>query len=181
MKDLIRMSSAISQEMLSLLNEQVEIEAQSSANYLAMASWCNAKGYDNSADFLIEQSDEERKHMLKLFQFVNDMGGFAHSPIINKVNHEFDSLRDVFESVLESEIKVSNAINKIVEKARSDKDYRTENFMQWFVEEQIEEEFVARRAVELFELLGEDKLALFMIDERIPKIKYNKSSPDSGV
>ena len=89
-------------------------------------------------------------------------------------------MREVFEFTLDSEITVSEAINKIVKQARKENDYPSENFIQWFVEEQIEEEYIARRAVELFDLMGEDKLAIFMIDERIPKIAFSGHTTDAG-
>jgi ferritin len=165
--------STISKEVTKLLNAQIKMESQASVNYLAAAAWCNAKGYDNSADFFFIQADEERSHMLKIFHYLCDMGEIPATPAIDEARVEYSSLRDVFEMSLESEINVTNAINKCVNKCRKENDHRTESFLQWFVSEQIEEEFITRRAVELFDLMGEDKLAIFMIDERIPKITYN--------
>ena len=65
------------------------------------------------------------------------------------------------------EIGVSDAIHAVVRSCREHGDIATEEFMRWFVQEQIEEEYVARRALELFDVLGEDKIALGMIEERI--------------
>lgn len=174
MKDLMRQKMAVQESILAALNKQIKLEAQSSAAYLAMASWCDQHGYDHSASFFYEQSDEERIHMLKLFHFVNDMGGVAESPEIAAAQSDFSSLREVFETALESEINVTESINQIVGACRKANDFSTENFMQWFVKEQIEEEFIARRAVELFDMLGEEPTALMMIDERISKISYTE-------
>lgn len=168
-----RLNTSLSVDLVDSLNKQIKMEAHSSAQYLAMAAWCESKGYDNSADFFFNQSDEERIHMLKIFKYLCDLGGEAKSPTIDEVQHEYANLREVFEKALEAEINVTIAINNIVGKAREEKNYQTENFIQWFVQEQIEEEYIARRAVELFELMGEDKMALFMIDERIPKIAFS--------
>ena len=168
--------NTLSQDILALLNEQIQMEAQASSNYLAMAAWCNAKGYDNSADFFFEQAEEERVHMLKIFKYVCDMGDVPTAPAIETGKNSYQSLREVFELALTAEQNVSDSINRIVNKAREIRDHRTENFMQWFVQEQIEEEFITRRAVELFDLMGEDKLAIFMIDERIPKIEYKNNT-----
>lgn len=164
--------NTLSSDIIKALNEQISKESQASTNYLAAAAWCTSKGYDNSADFFFQQADEERAHMLKIFRYVCDMGAVPHAPSVNVGETNYDSLRAVFEMALESEMAVTAAINNIVNTARNEKDFRTENFMQWFVQEQIEEEFITRRAVELFDLMGEDKLAIFMIDERIPKIEY---------
>lgn len=173
MKDLMRRKMTINDEIYTILLEQVKMEAVSSASYLAMASWCDQNGYDNSADFFYTQSDEERAHMLKLFHYISDMGGAAVSPSVPESPSEYGSLREIFETSLDMEIKVSNSINKIVGACRKNNDFATENFMQWFVSEQTEEEFVARRAVELFDLFGSDPLSIMMIDERISKIKYS--------
>ncbi len=175
-----RINTPLSKEMVEILNDQVKLEAVSSAKYLAAAAWCGSMGYDNSSDFFFNQAEEERMHMLKIFRYICDLGGKAISPSVEDINVEFNSLRDVFEFTLESEITVSEAINKIVSQTRKENDYPTENFIQWFVEEQIEEEFVARRAVELFDLMGEDKLAIFMIDERIPKITFSGHNQSSN-
>ncbi|MFK7901139.1 MAG: ferritin [Cyclobacteriaceae bacterium] len=175
----MRKNIAISSEIEELLNKQVVLEASASTNYLAMASWCDGKGYSNAATYFYEQSDEERSHMLKVFHYINDVGGEAAAAKVTDIQADFVSLRDVFETALENEILVSKAINKIVEVTKKDKDYSTEQFMQWFVAEQREEEMIARRAVELFEMLGDDKLALFMIDERIANLKKSVA-PDAG-
>ena len=172
--------AALNKEIQTVLNEQIQMEAQSSALYLAIAAWCGGKGYDNSSEFFFEQAEEERAHMLKLFKYICDLGGEAISPEVKKIKTDFNSLKEAFERALEAEENVSKSINTIVACTRKNQDYGTENFMQWFVEEQIEEEFIMRRAVELFDLMGEDKLAIFMIDERIPKIQFAKPTQPGG-
>ncbi|MGB3466518.1 MAG: ferritin [Cyclobacteriaceae bacterium] len=179
MKDLIRRRMTIKDEIYHILLEQIKMEAHSSASYLAIASWCDHNGYENSADFFYQQSDEERAHMLRIFHYVSDMGGAAVSPSIPEIPSEYGSLREVFESALDQEIKVSESINKVVNKCRKSDDFATESFMQWFIKEQIEEEYIARRAVELFDLFGTDPLSIMMIDERIPKIKYSDGTDGS--
>ena len=173
MKDLMRQKVAVQENILSLLNMQVKLESQSSAAYLAMGAWCDQHGYDHSAKFFYDQSQEERAHMLKLFHYVSDMGGHAEVAAISAPQSEFSSLREVFEVALESEISVTESINQIVTTCRKASDFATENFMQWFVKEQVEEEFVARKALEFFEMLGDDPASLLTIDERILKIKYS--------
>lgn len=173
MKDILTNHQILKEEIVNALNRQIKMEAHSSASYLAMAAWCDVRGYDNSADFFFEQSDEERKHQLKLFHYLCDMECQAVSPQIGESQDEFSSLREVFERALEMEVAVSDSIHEIVSDCRKYNDIATEEFMKWFVMEQIEEEYVARRAVELFDVLGEDKIALGMFEERVLKIKYN--------
>lgn len=74
------------------------------------------------------------------------------------------------------EIGVTDSIHEIVKECRKNNDIATEEFMRWFVQEQIEEEYVARRALELFDVLGEDKLALGMFEERILQITYQPTN-----
>ena len=83
---------------------------------------------------------------------------------------EWGTFQEIFEDALQSEINVTHAINKLVTKARNAEDYATENFLQWFVKEQVEEEANARRAIELFDVIGKDGTGLFVIDKEIGKI-----------
>lgn len=173
MKDILRRHHVLKDEIVDILNRQIKMEAHSSAAYLALAAWCDVRGYDNSAEFFFNQSDEERKHQMKLFHYVVDMECEAISPSVDETQHEFGSLREVFEKAMEMEIAVSDSIHDIVRECRKYNDIATEEFMRWFVQEQIEEEYIARRALELFDVLGEDKLALGMFEERILEIEYN--------
>ena len=171
---------SLTKETEELLNKQIVMEGQSSAAYLSMASWCEMTGYDHSAQFLYMHSEEERMHMLKLFHYVNEAGGHALQPEITNIKHNFESLREVFESILEHEIAVTNSINEIVNHCYNIKDFTTMNFLNWFVEEQREEETLARRAVELFDLIGEDGVGLWTIDKEILALGKAAAAADGG-
>lgn len=175
MKDLIRRKSVVQENILNLLNKQIKLEAQASASYLAMAAWCSQNNFHNSGKFFFEQSDEERAHMMKIFHFVNDMGGNAVSPEVASPRSDFSSLREIFELALENEIAVTESIHQLVSACRKCDDYATENFLQWFVTEQIEEEAVVRNILDYFEMIGEEPMALLMIDERIKKASETAS------
>ncbi len=170
MKDLLRQRTSLKEQIEILLNNQVKMEAEASAAYLAMASWCDRNGYKHSAGYFLRQSDEERAHMLKIFNYIMRVGGTAISPTISKVTQEYPSFRSVFEAALESEIAVTQSINRIVTASRAEEDYATENFLQWFVDEQIEEEDNARRALELFDVIGEEGTGRYQIDKAIGKL-----------
>ena len=167
MKDLVRQKIAINVEVMDLLNTQIAREAESSSAYLAMASWCDQHGLGNSAEFFYKQSLEEREHMMKIFRFINENGGTAYSPEVKKVNHDFNSLQEIFETGLDQEISITKSIHNIVGKCRKAQDYASENFLQWFVQEQMEEENKMRRILEMFDLMGTDGIALKLIDERV--------------
>lgn len=170
MRDLLRARTSLKEEIEILLNNQVKMEAEASAKYLAMASWCDRNGYRNSAAYFLKQSDEERGHMLKIFNYIMTVGGTAVSPEVPAVKQEFASFRSVFEAALQSEINVTQSINRIVTQTRREEDYATETFMQWFVNEQIEEEDNARRAIELFDVIGEEGTGRYHIDKAILKL-----------
>ncbi|PRY52245.1 ferritin [Arcticibacter pallidicorallinus] len=172
MKDLLRLRTSLSEEIETLLNEQIKVEAYSSSLYLAMSSWCNRNGYDNSAGYLERQSGEEREHMLKLFRYINDLGGKAISPEVTNIPQEFDSFKGIFELALQQEIQVTSNFNRISDRCQKANDYVTLQFLQWFLKEQIEEEYVARRILELFDIIGEEGTGRWQIDKQIPKVSY---------
>jgi ferritin len=173
MKDILRLRTSLTEEIESALNEQIKREAHASATYLAMASWCDRQGFDYSAGYFYEQAEEERTHMLKIFKYVSDLGGNAVSPEVVNIQQEWESFRAVFEAALENEIAVTQAINRIVGKCHQMQDFTTVSFLQWFLQEQIEEEYIARRALELFDVIGEEGIGRFTIDKQIPKLSYD--------
>lgn len=136
-----------------------------------MASWCEREGYEYSADFLYGQSDDERDHMMRIFRYINAVGGRAVTPPTEEVPQDFDTFRGVFEMVLEQEVKVSRSINHLVDKCYKAKDHTTMSFLQWFLEEQKEEEAVARRCLELFDVIGEEGIGRYTIDKEIGDVK----------
>jgi ferritin len=174
MKDLLRLRTSLTEDMETTLNQQIKQEARASSLYLSMASWCDSHGFSYSGEFLYKQAEEEREHMLKLFKYINDAGGRALSPEVTEIPYEFESLRAVFEMFLEQEISNTQSINLVIDRCYKAKDYTTLKFMQWFVEEQMEEEFLGRRILELFEVIGTEGVGLYMIDKKIPDIKYQK-------
>lgn len=178
MKDLLRLKTSLTEEIETALNEQIKREAHASSTYLAMASWCDRHGFDYSADYFYKQAEEERSHMLKIFRYVSDLGGNAVSPEVSNIQQDYESFRSVFEHALENEIAVTQAINRIVGKCHQLHDFTTVTFLQWFLNEQIEEEYVARRALELFEVIGEDGIGRFTIDKQIPKITYDNGATE---
>ncbi len=146
------------------LNDQIQKEASSSQFYLAMASWAENNGMNGTAKFMYQHSDEERFHMLKLVKFVNERGGKALIPSIKQPPTEFRDLVQVFELLLEHEIKVTESINNLVDICLQEKDYTTHNFVQWYVSEQLEEEALARTVLDKLKLIGGDKGGMYMFD-----------------
>ncbi|MET0242704.1 MAG: ferritin [Flavitalea sp.] len=158
----------LTKSMQDALNKQVQMEAQSSQAYLAMASWAEIQpGLQGVTDFFYKHSDEERMHMLKLMKYVNERGGYAMVPALAQPILTFVSLKKAFEELLKHEIAVSDSINDIVDQSLKEKDYATHNFLQWYVNEQIEEERLARTMNDKLEMIGDDKSGLYLFDRDI--------------
>lgn len=159
------------------LNEQVQKECASSQLYLSMASWAERNGFNGSATFFYNQSDEERMHMLKLIHFINERGGKAEIPAIEQPESKFECLESVFDILLQHEIMVTESINNLVEICLNEKDYTTHNFIQWYVSEQLEEEAQARTILDKIKLIGKDKGGMYMFDRDLEnsqiKTRYN--------
>jgi ferritin len=146
------------------LNKQIELEASSSQFYLAMASWAETVGLNGTSAFLYTHSDEERQHMLKLIKFINERGGKAVIPALTQPPATYDSIKEIFESLLEHELNVTDSINNVVDVCLQEKDYTTHNFMQWYVSEQLEEEALARNILDKLNMIGNDKGGLYLFD-----------------
>ena len=149
------------------LNQQVQLEAESSQIYLSMASWAEVQGYEGIANFLYQHSDEERLHMLKLLKFIYERGGHGVVPALKQPASKFKGVKEVFKDVLDHEILVSTEINKLVDICLKEKDYTTHNFLQWYVSEQIEEEALARKIMDKLKLIGNDNSGLYFFDRDI--------------
>ncbi len=150
-----------------LLNDQIKYEAMASMDYLAMASWADAEGYGGIANFFYTQSEEEREHMLKLVKFMNERGGKVNIPALDEPKDDFTSLASLFQKFLASEEFVTEKINIIIDECLNQKDYNTNNFMQWYVTEQLEEEATARTLLDKLNIIGDDKSGYYLFDRDI--------------
>ncbi|AFS82406.1 ferritin [Candidatus Nitrosopumilus sediminis] len=155
----------ISKNMQSALNNQIALEANASNSYLSMASWCEITGYEGGASFFYAQADEERTHMLKIVHYLNGLGVPAIIPATKLPASNFKSLESILKTALASEKSVTVAIHKMVEIAQKDKDHSTYAFLEWFVNEQVQEETKFETLIQKFELIGRDKLAINEIDK----------------
>lgn len=155
----------ISKRLEKAINEQIKIEEESSRIYLAMASWCELQGMEGAARFLYQHSDEEREHQLKFVHFLNDRGGHAVLYELKQPSAKYSSIAELFEQVLRHEQFVTKKINELVDICLEEKDHTTNSFLQWFVEEQIEEESLVQGVVDKIKLVGEAPAANFHIDD----------------
>jgi len=154
----------ISPKLVKILNDQVKLELAANMQYLAMASWAEVNGYNGVATFFFKQSAEERTHMLKLVNFINERGKEAIIPEVTQPPSKFETIKDIFTIFLESEQQVTMHIQQIVSDSLDEKNYIVHNFMQWFLTEQLEEETLARTILDKLKMIGTDKGGLYLFD-----------------
>ena len=144
-----------------ICNRQIEREGYSSSLYLAMASWAETNGLSGVAGWMYNQSDEERGHMLRFIKYINERGGKAVMPALKKPQAEYKNVEDVFREVLKHEEFITASINEIVALTLEEKDFNTQNFLQWFVMEQVEEEASVRIILDKLRLVGKNNMYEF--------------------
>lgn len=162
------------------LNQQISMEAYASFLYLSISGWCEIEGMSGCAEFFKLQSDEERMHMLKIFDYMTELEARAITPAVAQPPIDFDSIQDVFKLVYEQEKKVTTSINKIVDLAGEEKDHATWNFLQWYVNEQREEEATIRKIIDKIKLIGKGGQSLYYIDKEVQKISMLKAAADAN-
>jgi ferritin len=157
----------ISKKVEKAIIHQIQLEEQSSRIYMAMASWSEVNGFSGAAKFLYYHSDEERIHMTKLIKYLNDKGGHATLQSLDTPDSSFKGLLDVFEKILKHEEFITESINKLFEIAFNEKDFTTSQFLQWYIEEQIEEESLFKGILDKFRLAGNQTGGLFHLDKEL--------------
>ena len=166
----------LSKKIENILNQQVEKEGYSSSLYLAMASWAEVNGFAGIAQWLYIQSDEERLHMLKFVRYINERGGSALISSLKQPSSEYKNIKSMFEDILKHEQFISDSINQIVGLALEEKDYTTHSWIQWFVNEQIEEEASVTHILDKLKLVGESNMYIF--DRDIVSLRAKASAAE---
>ena len=157
----------LSDTLTKALNQQINLEFYSSNLYLQMSSWCINHGLDGCAKFFREHADEEKMHMQKLFDYVNETGSYAVIGRIQNAKSEFGSVVEIFEETYAHEQHITRQINELVSIAFKESDFSTFNFLQWYVAEQHEEEQLFKAILDKVELIGTEGNGLFFIDKEI--------------
>jgi ferritin len=130
----------MSDKLMAALNDQFNFEMLSGNYYLAMAAYCDSENMRGMSHFLVEQAKEEYEHAMKFYGFINDLDGRVTMKAMAEPKNDYSSFQEVFEAALEHEKLVTSRIYKLVELAEEEKNYPAIHFLQWFVDEQVEEE-----------------------------------------
>ena len=157
----------LSKVMQDGINEQIKNELYSAYLYLSMSAHFEAANLPGFAHWMRLQSQEEVEHAMKFFDFVNERSGRVVLQAIDQPPVEFGSSLDIFEQALEHERKVTAMINRLYKLALEGSDYPTQVMLQWFIEEQVEEEASAGQIVETLKMIGEKTQALLMLDREL--------------
>jgi len=155
------------EKMQEALNKQLNAELYSSYLYLSMSAYFQSVNLSGFANWMRVQAQEELAHAMKFYDYVNERGGRVVLPAVEAPPSEWDSPLAVFEHVYRHEQGVTGMINKLVDLAVEARDHATNNFLQWFVSEQVEEEASADEVVQKLKLVGDDPSGLFMIDREL--------------
>ncbi len=156
----------LSKKMEKELNDQVNYEFYSSYLYLSMASYFGSLDLKGFVNWMKVQTLEELYHATKMYNFIEERGGRPALDAVAKPDAAWGSPLKAFESALSHEQGVSKRINNLVDLALEEKDHATNNFLQWFVSEQVEEEDAANGVVQKLKLVG-DKGGMFMLDQEL--------------
>lgn len=166
----------ISEKMEQALNEQIAIEGNAAQIYLSMAAWCDVQGLEGCTQFFHRQSEEERMHMLKIYRYLSEVDARALTPALKQPPQEFESVPALFEQVYKHEQEVTNAIHSLMKIGYDENDHTTLNFLQWYVEEQREEEALMRAILDKIKLIGDGPQSLYYIDKEVEV--FNEQAED---
>lgn len=159
----------ISEKILSEFNEQVKHEFFSANYYLAMAAYCKHLELEGFANFFIVQAEEERFHAMKFFNFINNLGGRAYITALDEPQNEFNSLEEIFAAALKHEEFVTDRINHLMDIAVNEKNYACVSFLNWFVDEQVEELTTIGGLLTKVKRIGENSNAIYLMDAELAK------------
>ena len=157
----------LSETIREALNSQITKEFYASQLYLAMSAHFTEHNLKGFAHWMRLQSEEEREHALRIFDYVLERGAAAELGAVDAPPAEFGSPVDVFAMALEHEKKVTASIHNIYTLALKENDYPTQIHLQWFIAEQVEEEANAGEMIERLRMAGDSGAALLMLDGEV--------------
>lgn len=157
----------IHQKMIEELNKQIAKEMYSSNLYLAMAAYFHHINLNGFAHWMRLQAQEEMQHALKLFDHLLDRGGRPNIESIKEPQHEWGTPLEAFEDAFKHEQFITESISQIADKALQHKDFATMALMQWFIEEQVEEEAQTSELVDRLRLANDMPGAIFILDNEL--------------
>lgn len=157
----------IKQSLVDAINEQINKEIFSEYYYLSMAAYLESEDLSGFAQFFKVQVEEERFHAMKFFDFLNDRGGKVILTAIEAPKTDFSSPEEIFKLAYEHEKFVTESINHLMELAIKENDYALRSFLQWYIDEQVEEEATMNKYVSQLRRMGNNGHGILMIDKEL--------------
>ncbi|MDR1742494.1 MAG: ferritin [Dysgonamonadaceae bacterium] len=157
----------VSKNLETAINNQINAEFWSAYLYLSMSVHFANKGLSGLANWFKVQFEEEQEHAIKFMNYLIERGNKVELKPVEKVPTSWDSALAAFQDTLEHEKVVTGLIHNLVKIAREENDYATENVLQWFVNEQVEEEGTAQGIVEKLKLIGSNTFGIYTIDKEL--------------
>lgn len=157
----------VSKKLETAINNQINAEFWSAYLYLSMSVHFANEGLPGFANWFKVQFQEEQDHALKLINYLISKGNKVDLKPIEKVETSWTSLLSAFADTLAHEKEVTGMINNLVSIARSENDYATENILQWFVSEQVEEEETAQEMIDSLKLIGDNGFGIYTMDKEL--------------
>ena len=151
------------------LNQQVNAELWSGYLYLSMSYDMDSKGYEGMASWFALQAKEEFEHATRFMKFIGERDGKVTLMPIKEVRQEWLSPADAFEDTLKHEKVVTEKIHKLMDMAIELKDYATQSMLKWFIDEQVEEEDIARKILDKLKKIESSPAGLFALDKQLSK------------
>lgn len=163
----------LSQKITDAFNEQINMELASAYVYLSMSAYCDEQNLPGAATWLRIQWQEELAHATKLIDYLAERGSHVALKAIAEPPAKFKSLLDVFEQVLQHEQDVTASIYRIMDLATTEKDYAAQALLQWYVNEQVEEENQPSEIISMLKLAGDSGSGLMIVDRRLAERARN--------
>ncbi|WP_461210534.1 ferritin [Desulfocurvus sp. DL9XJH121] len=167
----------IGKKMEKAINEQIKWEMYSGYLYLSMSAWFADQGLPGFAQWMRVQAQEELSHAVKFYDYVLDRGGRVELLAVDKPENEWKSPLAVLEHTLEHERSVTARINDLMSLALDERDHAAGIFLQWFVEEQVEEEDNVGDALDKLRMVSKDGSGLYMLDKEMATRVFTPPTP----
>lgn len=161
----------ISNAMEEALSDQLKDEFYSAYLYLAMSAYCSHREFNGAAHWFKSQYDEEHQHATRIYNYLIDQGVHVELAALPRPDSEFGSLLEIFQASLSHEQNMTAKLNELSDLALKEKDHATYNLLQWFVNEQVEEESTAGEIISKLKLVKDDGYGLLMIDNELSQRK----------
>ncbi|ASE36456.1 H-type ferritin FtnA [Staphylococcus pettenkoferi] len=164
----------LDKKLLDALNEQMNHEYYAAHAYMAMAAYCDKESYEGFANFYIQQAKEERFHGKKIYDYINDRGEHAVFSALSAPTAEFKSILETFEDGLAQEQDVTRRFYNLSDIANEAKDYATISFLNWFLDEQVEEESMFETHIDYLKRIGDDCNTLYLFEKELAERSFDE-------